>query len=414
MMRWWASIARLVRLFTHTRFNRPQVAILFYSSLAILTSPLYAQTQNELRQIDASLKQSQKVLAQNQAKRKQTLAGLQSIEMQIAERTLRFDQTRSKIKSLEELAQRLQEERDKISRAFNRAQQRLSRLLESAYLMGRQGGLKIALSQQGTQYMARLNHYAHNLSSARQNQLDELQSLQRQLAEKDRVLQQEQNQLNTLTTALTEDKRYLGQLKINRLAMLEKMDKTITDGTQEIVHLRARKARLEALLADIAKRQKARAARKRAQKKRLQAIKNKPPAAPTISRPPQSEGSFTMPARAKIIAKFGDKRKKSGLPWNGILMQASEGTDIKAIGAGEIVFADWLQGYGQLVIIDHGNGLMSLYGHNKRIHRTVGEFVKQSDIIAAMGDTAGLKKPALYFEIRKDGVAQDPLKWLKG
>ena len=86
---------------------------------------------------------------------------------------------------------------------------------------------------------------------------------------------------------------------------------------------------------------------------------------------------------------------------------------IKVINDGEIVYADWLQGYGQLVIVDHGQGMMSLYGHNKTIHRTVGDHVKQSDIIASMGNTAGLRKSALYFEIRKDGIAQDPLKWCR-
>jgi septal ring factor EnvC (AmiA/AmiB activator) len=78
-----------------------------------------------------------------------------------------------------------------------------------------------------------------------------------------------------------------------------------------------------------------------------------------------------------------------------------------------VVYADWLQGYGQMVIVDHGDGVMSLYGHNKRIYKAVGDRVRQSDIIATMGDTAGLKKAALYFEIRQNGVAQDPLKWCR-
>lgn len=120
-----------------------------------------------------------------------------------------------------------------------------------------------------------------------------------------------------------------------------------------------------------------------------------------------------MPVKAKIVARFGQKRAESGLPWSGILMEGREGSDILAINAGEVVYADWLQGYGQMVIIDHGGGIMSLYGHNKRIHKAVGDRVRQSDIIATMGDTAGLKKAALYFEIRQNGVAQDPLKWCR-
>ncbi len=412
MIRFWASIAHSA---TEIVVITKPARLIAYLSLGLasgIASPSMAQTQAELKQIDSSLKQTEKTLATTTKKREQTLKGIQSIEKQITERTLRFDQTRSKVKTLDKQAGFLEAERNNVEQDFQRAQQRLAKLLESAYLMGRQGGLKVALSQKGTQHMARLNHYARSLSSARQNQLDELQSLQRQLEIKDSALDQQRVQLKTLTTALEEDQRYLGQLKKNRLAMVQEMNKTITNNRQEIDYLRLRKAKLETLLAEIAQRQKARAASKRAQEKRLQAIKNKPPEPRKIEPAPAGNG-FSMPAKAVIIAHFGDKRKKSGLPWSGILMQGPEGTDITAISAGEIVYADWLQGYGQLVIIDHGNGMMSLYGHNKRIHRTVGDVVKQSDIIASMGNTAGLKKPALYFEIRQDGIAKDPLKWFQ-
>ncbi len=395
IMRFWASIACFTLII-----------------LSGATHDVLAQTQDDLEQVDSSLKLSEKELAENTKKREQTLKNIQSIEKQIAERSVRFDQTRRKITSLEKQASFLQTERDAIEKEFNYAQQRLGNILESAYLMGRQGGLKIALSQQGTQHMARLNHYARDLSSARQNELDELQSLRQQLDLKNYALEQQRSQLNTLTTALEEDQRYLGQLKNNRLTMVKQMDKAIYSGRQEIADLHKRKAKLEALLADIAQRQKTRAARKRAQEKRLRAIKNKPPE-PRVAKAVKASTVFSLPANAEIIVYFGDKREKSGLPWSGILMQAPEGTAITAVSAGEIVYADWLQGYGQLVIIDHGNGTMSLYGHNKRIHRTVGDRVKQSDIIASMGNTAGLKKSALYFEIRQDGVAKDPLKWFR-
>ena len=391
---------------------RASIACFTLIILSGVTPNIFAQTQDALEQIDRSLKLSEKELVENTEKRKQTIQNIQVVEKQIADRGIRFDQTRRKITSLTAQAGLLQVERDSIEQEFNYAQQRLGNILESAYLMGRQGGLKIALSQQGTQHMARLNHYARELSSARQNELDELQSLRRQLDLKNNALKQQQNQLNTLTKALEEDQRYLGQLKNNRLAMIKQIDKAIYSGRQEVVDLQNRKAKLEALLTDIAQRQKTRAARKRAQEKRLQALKNKPPA-PRAAKTAKASSGFSLPANARIIVHFGDKREKSGLPWLGILMQASEGTDITAIGSGEIVYADWLQGYGQLVIIDHGNGMMSLYGHNKRIHRTVGDHVKQSDIIASMGNTAGLKKPALYFEIRQNGIAKDPLKWFQ-
>ncbi len=377
------------------------------------TAPVaMAQTRADLKQIDSSIKQSKQALATTTREREKSLAKLQSIEKQIVERSLRFDETRRKINTLDKQAGFLAAERDSIAKNVSLAQQRLAGLLESAYLMGRYGGLRVVLSQQGTQHIARLNHYARDLSIARRNRLDELKSLQRQLDINDRSLEQQRDQLNTLTTALEEDQRHLRKLKENRLATIGQMDKAISSRQQEIVQLHARKAKLEAILAGIAHRQKVRAARKRDQERRLQAIKNKPPE-PLRSKKVIDDAPFKLPASAEIIVYFGEKRKKSGLPWSGILMQGREGTDIIAIGAGEVVYADWLQGYGQLIIIDHGRGMMSLYGHNKRIHRMVGEHVKQSDIIASMGNTAGLKKAALYFEIRQNGVAKDPLKWFR-
>ena len=387
-------------------------ACLSLSEFICIMPVALAQSEVELKQIDSSIERSKHALATTAREREQAQIKLQSIEKKIAERNLRFDKTRRKIKTLDKQTGFLSAERNAIAQNVKVAQQRLARLLQSAYLLGHYGGLKVVLSQQGTQHIARLNHYARDLSIARRNRLDELKSLQQQLAINNRTLEQQRDELNTLTIALEEDQRYLRQLKEDRLAMIRQMDKTISSHQQEITHLRVRKARLEALLADIAQRQKVRAARKRDQERRLQAIKNKP-AEPRSNKKVIDSTPFKLPANAEIIVYFGEKRKKSGLPWTGILMQGREGTDITAISAGEIVYADWLQGYGQLVIIDHGHGMMSLYGHNKRIHRMVGDHVKQSDIIASMGNTAGLKKAALYFEIRQNGVAKDPLKWFQ-
>jgi septal ring factor EnvC (AmiA/AmiB activator) len=408
----WASKALLMKEIMPLRKSNLASIIGVIGLAAGVVIPISAQTQSDLKQIDDTLKQTQKVLTQSKNKRERSLLSIQSIEKQIAERTLRFDQTRTKVNGLDRQAGLLEAEIDRLEQEFDTAQNRLAQLIESAYLMGRQSGLKIALSQKGTQHMARLNHYAHSISDARQNQLDALQSLQQQLNLKNSALDNQRIQLEKLTAALEEDQRYLSQLKQNRLALVKQLDKTIAGSTQEIDHLRVRKAKLEQVLAEIAHRQKARAARKRVQEKRLQAVKNTPPKI-IVSKPISRNGNLPMPARANIVSHFGDKREKSGLPWSGILMEGLEGSDIRAISAGEIVYADWLQGYGQMVIVDHGKGIMSLYGHNKRIHRTVGDHVKQSDIIASMGDTAGLKKPALYFEIRQDGVAQDPLKWCR-
>ncbi len=392
------------------------VVLLFYGQIA------HAQSKLELKQIDQTLQRSERELKQDIAKRKQIMVNIQGIEEQIAERTLRYNRTQSKVKSLDKQSERIQTERDSLEADFSKAKYQLSKLLESTYLMGRQSALKVALSPQGAQHMTRLNHYARDIATARKDQLDNLSALQTQLAEKDRQLSEQQKKTRKLATALESDQRYLTRLKNNRMAMVEQLDQSIDDGTTEVALLRARKARLQKLLADIAVRQKARAASRRAQQKRLQAaretrnarVKTPPPEKVKKSRNFEFiPGNLPMPVKAKIVARFGDKRKNSGVPWTGILLEGKAGSRIKAIGDGEIVYADWLPGYGQMVIVDHGNGIMSLYGHNKRILKAVGDSVRQSDTIATMGDTAGLKRAGLYFEIRQNGVAQDPLKWCR-
>jgi len=400
---------------------RPAIALLLSLLLLFCALESPAQTTLELKQIDSTLKVSERELKQNMARRTQTMEKIQNLEKQIAERNLRYEQTRVKADSLSIEADKILAERNALASEYSRARQHLAKLLESAYLMGRQSGLKVALSPQGAQYMTRMNHYARAIADARQLQLDMLVSLQQRLAASDAKLSSQRSKMEKLSSALESDRRYLSQLKSNRMAMLKKLDKSIDDGSTEIAQLRNRKVKLEKLLADIATRQKIRAARKRAQQKRLQAVQRTSASrAKNADQQPRKRapselipGSLPMPVKAKIVARFGDKRKNSGVPWSGILMEGRDGTRIKAISDGEVVYADWLPGYGLMVILDHGNGIMSLYGHNKRILKAVGEKVRQSDTIATMGDTAGLKSAGLYFEIRQNGVAQDPLKWCR-
>ena len=405
------------------KFTRPHnwaartgsiLLLLSFGASASLTQNAFAQTAGELKKLDSTLKQSEIALKQDKENRQATLAKIESIEKQIAERSLRFDLTQAKVATLDKQAQIQSEQQSTLQRTYDQQQKRLAQLVESAYLMGQQSGLKVVLSQQGTQHMARLNHYAKAIADARQNQIDTLIGLQNTLSNETIELNKQRRQLDGLTKILEEDQRYLKQLKTNRLAMIKKLDNKIDEGSQTVDQLRQRKAELEKVLAQIQKRQKARAASKLARQKRYQK-KQKTIAQKSTTRekPIARGGTLPLPAEAKIIVRFGQKRAKSGLPWSGILMEGREGSDIHAISAGEVVYADWLQGYGQMVIIDHGNGVMSLYGHNKRIHKAVGDKVQQSDIIASMGDTAGLQKAALYFEIRQNGVAQDPLKWCR-
>jgi septal ring factor EnvC (AmiA/AmiB activator) len=123
-------------------------------------------------------------------------------------------------------------------------------------------------------------------------------------------------------------------------------------------------------------------------------------------------GKLVWPAAGRVVARFGQVRA-GGVKWDGMLLAGQQGAPVRAVYHGRVVYADWLPGLGLLTIVDHGDGYLSLYGHNERLYKAVGERVTAGDAIAAVGDTGGRPRPELYFEIRKGGRPVDPRPWFR-
>jgi septal ring factor EnvC (AmiA/AmiB activator) len=126
----------------------------------------------------------------------------------------------------------------------------------------------------------------------------------------------------------------------------------------------------------------------------------------------QLKGQLRLPVRGELRNRFGGQREDSGLSWKGLFIAAPAGQDVKAIAAGRVVFADWLRGFGNLLIIDHGAGYMSLYGYNEALYKQVGETARGGETVAAVGNSGGNGDSGLYFEVRYQGKAFDPLGWI--
>ena len=123
-------------------------------------------------------------------------------------------------------------------------------------------------------------------------------------------------------------------------------------------------------------------------------------------------GKLAWPVSGRLTARFGQSRA-GGVKWDGVMVATDRGTDVRAVSQGRVVYADWLPGLGLLTIVDHGEGYLSLYGHNDRLYKAVGERVSTGEPIAAAGDTGGRSRPELYFEIRKGGKPIDPAPWFR-
>jgi septal ring factor EnvC (AmiA/AmiB activator) len=122
-------------------------------------------------------------------------------------------------------------------------------------------------------------------------------------------------------------------------------------------------------------------------------------------------GQLNWPIKGRVISRFGSLRKGGKLKWQGVNISARSGVEVKAISTGKVVFADWFRNMGLLLILDHGDGFMSLYGHNERLLKKSGDWVIADDLIARVGDTGGQQLSGLYFEIRQSGNPIDPVLW---
>ena len=125
------------------------------------------------------------------------------------------------------------------------------------------------------------------------------------------------------------------------------------------------------------------------------------------------KGELIWPINGKLLKKYGEKKKKTGLKWRGVLIESAQGSHVSAVSQGKIVFADWFRNFGLLIIIDHENDYLSLYGHNQRLLKSIGDFVQTGEKIATVGDSGGQKNSALYFEIRKGKKTLNPSLWCK-
>ena len=124
------------------------------------------------------------------------------------------------------------------------------------------------------------------------------------------------------------------------------------------------------------------------------------------------KGQLRLPVKGILTNRFGAPRMNGGLVWKGLFIRAATGEEVRAIAAGRVVFADWLRGFGNIIILDHGDGYMSLYGDNETLLKNVGEWVRGGEVIAEVGNSGGNSESGLYFELREQGVPLDPMKWV--
>ena len=266
--------------------------------------------------------------------------------------------------------------------------------MRAAYLIGRQEPFKLLLNQKDPALAGRMFAYYSYFGRARAGQIRLIEDDVRRLAELDAELEAEDAKLAELEKEQRAQLGDLEQARERRNHVLVSLEVQSRSRAQNLERLRAQQSGLEKLVREL------RAAMQRFPVEGNDAFT-------------RLRGKLAWPVSGHLVARFGDTRA-GGVRWDGVLVATERGAPVKAVCQGRVIYADWLPGLGLLAIVDHGDGYLSLYGHNERLYKAAGEQVVAGDTIAAAGDSGGSPRPELYFEIRKGGKPVDPRPWFRG
>jgi len=354
-------------------------------------------TAHELETLRARIKTVQKDFEASQANKSRAERRLFDVERQINQVS----------RSLRQIDTELQVNRDQLGELHTRQEslegelvsqrQGLATAARAAYVMGRQQQVKLLLNQEQPSAIGRALVYFGYLSRARLAQIEVMRMTLQQLRDLEQSVGEKTQQLNELRIRHEDESARLRQQKGAREQLLAEVTRELASRGGELKRLRNDEQQLQELVAS------------------LQEVLADIPAPASERRPFKAmKGKLSWPARGELARSYGSRRGNTGLKWQGVLIAAPEGGKVRAISQGRVAFADWMRGFGLLLIIDHGDGYMSLYGQNQALYKEVGEWVDTGEVVATLGASGGQTESGLYFELRHKGRPINPLSWCAG
>ncbi|NLG76794.1 MAG: peptidoglycan DD-metalloendopeptidase family protein, partial [Xanthomonadaceae bacterium] len=328
------------------------------------------------------------------AERRDALAGqLKSADKAIQSARERLGEIRAQRAATEQKLKALRQEQAETQRQVDEERSALAAELATAYMNGRQEQLKLLLNQQDPAQLGRTMTYYGYFARARADRIERIGDHLEHLALLGETISAEAARLKTLEAESERNVQLLADARRRRAQTLAQVQAKLKSRNQELAKLQRDARALEDLVAELRR-----------------AIDE----FPELAEQPfhRVKGKLPWPVNGKVLARFGELRAGGPLKWQGIVIGADRGTQVRSPYHGRVVYADWLPGLGLLLVLDHGDGYMSLYGNNEQLYRRVGERVAPGDILSAVGDAAGVGKPGLYLEIRKGRQTLDPGSWL--
>ncbi|HMM65856.1 MAG TPA: peptidoglycan DD-metalloendopeptidase family protein [Dokdonella sp.] len=353
------------------------------------------EAQQQLERIRADIRALTAELRATSGEKDEATRSLREQETAIASAVGELRALDARLAGQQEQLAGLEDKRQALSKKLEKQREALAVLLRSAYALGRSEELKLLLQQEDVDTIARVLAYHRYFQRARVERIDGLLADLKQLADVQLAIEAQNAELNATRASREAEVSQLQAKRAEREKLLVELDARLNDQQSRLGVMAKDEKGLLALL------------------ERLRDVFADIPQQPSGAEPFASlRGRLIMPVSGKVSTRFGGT-DESGRRLSGVLISAASGSEVHAIARGRVAYADWLKGYGMLLILDHGDGYMSLYGYNDSLRKEVGDWVSAGETIATSGASGGQKSAALYFELRLQGKPINPKGWLR-
>ena len=378
---------------------------LFFLVIALIAiGPASAQLSDEereektqeLQQLKKQINKMRDELNLVRSKHDKARAELQETESRIGNLVQKLRSLSRKLNNQQRRLSRLKQDRKKYRHAVSQQRHLLEKQIHAAYVIGRQEYMKLLLNQEDPAKMGRAVTYYSYFNKARSQRINQAFESLEKLDSVEKEIQRQTIKFKDLQKQRRRDKAALENTIRARQLAVANLKTQLLSKSEQLNQLVADEQRLEKVLNVI--------------QKMLADIPVEAGKKQLFSR---LRGKLAWPVVGKVRKLFGRKRAGGQVSWNGVMIRAREGNNVRAVAGGRVAYADWLRGYGLLIIVDHGRGYMSLYGHNQSLYKETGDWVEAKEVIAAVGKSGGQRTSGLYFEIRYNGKPSNPVKWCR-
>ncbi len=349
---------------------------------------------DQLQKLRGNIKQLQETLLQDKGEKNELVQQLSKIEVQVGGVSKRIRKLNKKNKQMGKKLSQLQADYKRQSENLSGQKDILSKQVVAAYAMGRQEYLKLLLNQHDPAMVARTFVYYDYLNEARTEKIDQVTLRLQNLTNLKRKINSQLELISNNKKSLVAEKQYLNKTRNIREKLLSVIQKRIKNRGSKLKGMQLDEKQLLTLVQEL-----------------QNALSDIPAQLSGDIR--KQKGKMKLPVKGYVAKRFGSSKGSGQSRWKGVFIKAKEGNSVRSFSHGRVVFSDWFKGLGLLMIVDHGDGYMSLYGHNQSLFKDAGDWVDAGDVIAAVGNTGGNRDSGLYFEIRVNGKPQDPIAWCR-